>query len=141
MTDDLLTPEDLAEIERKVARFRAVVTQAAQRRRERECKPESAALVAKRAARRLLDQPAVQISILERLLAGERYTTLAPEYHHSAAYLASHMRSVVQFQMQAGDYSLDDTTSEWARCLFAPRAEFRQVWMPLALARLRAQQC
>jgi hypothetical protein len=135
MDTDLLTPEDLAEIERKVARFREVVTQAARRRRERDQKPGAAALVAKRAARAALDQVPVQISILERLLAGARYTTLATEYHYSASYLASHMRGVVLDQMQS-DHSSDDS-SEWARCLFAPRAEFRQVWMPLALARLR----
>lgn len=132
MTDDLLTPEDLAEIERKVARFREMVTKAARRRRER-------AGQSKRAGRAALDEVPVQISILERLVAGTRYTTLATEYRYSANYLSSHMRGVVLDQMRSERGHLDDN-SEWSRCLFAPRAEFREIWMPLALARLRERR-
>lgn len=129
-----LSPAELAEIERKVAAFREVVTRAALRRHAP--KPKPAALAAKREARAALDQPVTQIAIIERLLAGERYNDLAAQHLHSPSWLSYHIRHVVMDQMH---HVVQDEDCEWHRCMMAPDAEYRAVWLPLALARLRAK--
>lgn len=134
MTDIILSPEELAEIERKVAAFRAVVTRAAIRRHE--LRPVSAAQTAKREARKALEDPATQVAIMERLLAGEQYKELAAEYRHAATFLSHHIQNVVLDQMH---YDRNDNDCEWYRCLMARRADYLATWLPLGLARLRAK--
>lgn len=137
---NVLSPEELAEIERKVARFREVVTKAAIRRRAKKPNPS---LDAKRGARAQLDDPAVQIALIERVLAGATYTELAPEYLHSPSFLSYHLDAAMRDQLEYVQWSDDPRESrahyecEWSRCMRASRKERHEFWYPLALQRMK----
>jgi hypothetical protein len=127
-----LEPDELAEIECKVARYRDMITKAAMRRAEKRknAKPD---IAEKRRLRRLLDEPRVQIALLERVLAGASYTDLAAEYMHSPSFLSNILRSAM---LDCFDYE-EGKDSEWHRCLRANRKEWHETWMPVALQRLK----
>jgi hypothetical protein len=131
----MLSAEELTEIERKVAAFRAVITKAAIRRAEkrRNANPD---IVERRRLRKLLDVPAIQIALLERMLAGAPYTELAAEYMHSSSFLSGHLDGVMHDQCE---YINGDFDCEWHRYLRASRDERHKVWHPLLLRRLRAK--
>jgi hypothetical protein len=152
MTDDIrLSGEERIEIERRVADYRATITNAAIRRRREALSPRGQANARRKQARELLAQPATQIRLLQRLLAGEGFAAIAPEFHHSAGYLRSFVCDVVLEQMEYPDREADRTTrigqlsrsfdnhdSEWFCCLTASHADYYKIWMPLALQRLQA---
>ena len=130
----LLTPDELAEIERKVNRFRSIVTKAALRRRQDQLS-QNPELLERRAAYVRLKQPAEQIALLKRLIAGDKIADIAPEFKHRRGWLSDQIYNFVS-KMLADDDDPKFNDTEFGRHIFARLEERRTVWWPLALERL-----
>ena len=127
----------IAEIERKIATFRAMLVAATIRRIEKERKLDPK-LLAKRAAKEELDKPEIKIRILERLIAGETVKSIAPEFLHGKEFLASHINYFVSGMLEFIDHRMrDHDACEWWRYHRATRSEKQSYWYPLALERMR----
>jgi len=133
-----LPPDELEEIERKVARYREMVTKAAEQRFAKRNTVGGARLMARRAVVEAMKLPETRIAVLRRYIAGESFKTIAADYHHSAGWIRHKIDWIVSEQMEYLDPH--DETDEWHRQhaskYYGPKDEWRRVWCPLALERL-----
>jgi hypothetical protein len=128
-----LPPDELKEIERKVARYREMVTKAAERRFAKRNTVGGARLMARRAAVKAMKLPETRIAVLRRYIAGESFKTIAADYHHSAQWIDDRISWIVAEQMP---YGTDEYERQYKSRYHGPRNEWRTVWCPLALERL-----
>ena len=135
-----LPPDELDEIERKVARYREMVTKAAERRFAKRNTAGGARLMARRAAVEAMKLPETRIAVLRRYIAGESLKTIAADYHHSVDWIMHQIDWIVSEQMESSDPYDETETDEWHQQHHSkyrgPKGEWRKVWCPLALERL-----
>jgi hypothetical protein len=133
-----LPPDELEEIERKVARYRAMVTKAAERRFAKRNTAGGERLMARRTAVEAMKLPETKIAVLRRYIAGESLKTVAADYHHSVDWIRHQIDWIVSEQMESSDPYDDEWHRQHESKYRGPKGEWRRVWCPLALERLMA---